>query len=795
MSAFEELGVMPELINALEDMQWHLPTPVQTEAVPLILGGGDVAIAAETGAGKTGAFCLPVLQVVYETRNTNLAAAFSAPLDDTVLAGPIRLSSADRGRQVAVNPEGTIAQCRHPAIWQGVRATHGVASGKWYFLARPQDDGICRVGWSSAHAQLNLGTDQRGFGYGGTGMKSYDGKFDRFGKTYGNGDEICCMICFTSDDDIEKSTVSVSYMRNDEAMGEAFSISFMELGVENLCLLPTAAFKNAQIEFDFGARCPKAEKLGFRSISQATIADSEIPDNIRKAFEEQQAEEADIVMKDADHSVKRVGEKGKQPVVLILEPSRELAGQVEEEINKMGKHFPPNALRHLLLAGGGNAKKEKAAFKRGLDIVTGTLGSVVRHVKNRNFSMDSIRFFILDEADTFATDNMGDILFLHEKVPMRNRVQTLLFSATLHSPEIKGLSEKIQSFPIWVDLKGKEAVPDTLHHTLVRVDADSDTALLNGASDGIEWPLDDVHITGQSNTSKNKKAKSAGAFSRNVNMEDAADVRSQTIKKLKLVVLKKVIDANNMTQAMLFVRTQRDADNVESFLLQCSGVVPEAISSRRFRGRRDTGPEVEYSCSVLHGGRRQEERKQALAAFKAGEVRFLVCTDVAARGLDVVGLPFLVNVTLPDKPENYIHRVGRVGRAERLGLAVSLVSAQKEAVWYHICKKARQGVCNNRKLVTAGGCVMWYNESKLLGEIEERLKGQIEELGSDFRRKDSTMGLQLYGSRIGEEDMSVETAKHIEALQPDVRKLIKMEEDAQMLYFGLQETYACPVVK
>ncbi|XP_076330992.1 ATP-dependent RNA helicase Ddx1-like [Tachypleus tridentatus] len=67
MTAFEEMGVLPEIGKAVEEMEWTLPTDVQSEAVQLILGGGDVLMAAETGSGKTGAFCLPILQIVWET--------------------------------------------------------------------------------------------------------------------------------------------------------------------------------------------------------------------------------------------------------------------------------------------------------------------------------------------------------------------------------------------------------------------------------------------------------------------------------------------------------------------------------------------------------------------------------------------------------------------------------------------------------------------------------------------------------------------------------------------------------
>ena len=108
----------------------------------------------------------------------------------------------------------------------------------------------------------------------------------------------------------------------------------------------------------------------------------------------------------------------------------------------------------------------------------------------------------------------------------------------------------------------------------------------------------------------------------------------------------------------------------------------------------------EYSCVCLHGDRRPQERKANLQAFKVrkhlllsqyshsvfsstvqdGEVRFLICTDVAARGIDIRGIPYVVNVTLPDDKQNYIHRIGRVGRAERMGLAISLVASCKEKV-------------------------------------------------------------------------------------------------------------------
>jgi ATP-dependent RNA helicase RhlE len=83
-------------------------------------------------------------------------------------------------------------------------------------------------------------------------------------------------------------------------------------------------------------------------------------------------------------------------------------------------------------------------------------------------------------------------------------------------------------------------------------------------------------------------------------------------------------------------------------------------------------------ATAIHGDRTQPERERALEMFKAGDVRVLVATDVAARGLDIEGLPMVVNYEIPQDPEDYVHRVGRTGRAGMPGLAVSLVSLDEE---------------------------------------------------------------------------------------------------------------------
>ena len=243
---------------------------------------------------------------------------------------------------------------------------------------------------------------------------------------------------------------------------------------------------------------------------------------------------------------------------------------------------------------------------------------------------------------------------LHRGGKGSDRLQTLMFSATLHSPEIRELSQQLCSFPTWVDLKGRDSVPETVTHLLVPIDPTRDSALW-AAMRPIP-PNDEVHARDSPSPSS-----------------PAPESRSFGIKCLKLLKLIQLMDSLKMSQCMIFCRTNLDCDNLENFLIARGG-------GKKFAGRVEKGTENPYSCCVLAGMRSMEERRRNLQYFKDGDVRFLICTDVAARGLDIKNLPFVINLTLPDVAENYIHRIGRVGRADSIGLAVSFVSMEKEKV-------------------------------------------------------------------------------------------------------------------
>lgn len=150
--------MLPEIGKAVEEMDWMLPTDVQAEAVPLILGGGDVLMAAETGSGKTGAFCIPILQIVWETlkdQESGKTGGGTTPSTST----PWVMSFHDRTAAMAISPDGLRCQAREQKEWHGTRCTRGVkTSGKYYYEATVTDEGLCRLGWSTVDANLDLGT-------------------------------------------------------------------------------------------------------------------------------------------------------------------------------------------------------------------------------------------------------------------------------------------------------------------------------------------------------------------------------------------------------------------------------------------------------------------------------------------------------------------------------------------------------------------------------------------------------------------------------------------------------------
>ena len=139
----------------------------------------------------------------------------------------------------------------------------------------------------------------------------------------------------------------------------------------------------------------------------------------------------------------------------------------------------------------------------------------------------------------------------------------------------------------------------------------------------------------------------------------AAETVEQVVHKVreddKMDALLRVIKARELTQALVFTRTKIAAEKL----------------GRRLQKRG-------VSTGIIHGDKTQLERLAALDGFKQGKVQLLVATDIAARGIDIVELPCVFNFELPYSPEDYVHRIGRTGRAGASGLAVSLVAHEED---------------------------------------------------------------------------------------------------------------------
>lgn len=723
MAAFEEMAVLPEIAKAVDEMDWTLPTDVQSEAIPLVLGGGDVLMAAETGSGKTGAFCLPVLQIVWETlKDLESGKTRTGGASQQTHSPHWSLSLFDRGKAMAVTPDGLRCQSREQKEWHGCRANKGVqGKNKFFFEATVTDEGLCRVGWSTAQASLDLGTDRFGYGFGGTGKKSNAKQFDSYGEAFGMHDVIGCYLNLVEGE--------IRFAKNGEDLGVAFNLNVQQ---KSQTFFPAVVLKNAEMSFNFGAQPfkypPPNDYVPIASTPKEYVR-----------------------LNPVNSSQSQSAENGKPlnnaPQAIIIEPSRELAEQTYNQIHKFKKYLKDPVIKDVLVIGGIGVKEQIASLNAGADIVVGTPGRLEDLIQGGYLSLTHCRFFILDEADGLLKQGYTELIErLHRQIPKitsdGKRLQMIVCSATLHAFEVKKMAERLMHFPTWVDLKGEDAVPETVHHVVVSVDPQKDKS----------WHNLYRHI------------ETDGVHSRdNVKPgNNTAETLSEAVKILKGEYCIRAIKEHNMDRAIIFCRTKLDCDNLERYLKQVGG--------------------NQFSCVCLHGDRKPPERKANLEKFKRQEVKYLICTDVAARGLDISGLPFMINITLPDEKSNYVHRIGRVGRAERMGLAISLVSSVPEKVWYHgeWCS-SRGRNCHNTNLTNQGGCCTWYNEPNYLAEIEDHLNITIQQVGPDIK-----VPLNEFDGKVvyGEKKMNAGSnyQNHVQQMAPIVSDLSTMESKGQSMY-------------
>jgi len=166
-----------------------------------------------------------------------------------------------------------------------------------------------------------------------------------------------------------------------------------------------------------------------------------------------------------------------------------------------------------------------------------------------------------------------------------------------------------------------------------------------------------------------KDPQSIQVTPRNTTVQRISQVIHPVGRTKKKQVLLHIIQQNNWSQVLVFTRTKFGANNVAEFLTK-NGV----------------------NAMALHGNKSQSARTQALSGFKSGDIRALVATDIAARGIDIDDLPHVVNYEIPNVPEDYVHRIGRTGRAGASGEAVSLVCMDEEGFMMEIERFTKQDI-------------------------------------------------------------------------------------------------------
>jgi ATP-dependent RNA helicase DeaD len=270
---------------------------------------------------------------------------------------------------------------------------------------------------------------------------------------------------------------------------------------------------------------------------------------------------------------------------LILCPTRELALQVNREVEALGKH---RNIRCTAVYGGAPMPRQVEAIQDGAQVVVGTPGRVLDHLRRGTLDPKGIRTFILDESDEMLS--MGFLPQITEILGfLPKTLQTLLFSATL-PPDIRRYAERHLKAPQFITLSGDHIGALSIEHTIYLSRGD------------------------------------------------------------KLGELMQVIEVENPESAIVFCNTRDETKRVA-----------EALQQQGF------------AAGWLNADLAQNDREKVMAATRNSELRFLVCTDVAARGIDISHLTHVINYDFPESAENYVHRTGRTGRAGRTGKAIALI--------------------------------------------------------------------------------------------------------------------------
>ena len=308
--------------------------------------------------------------------------------------------------------------------------------------------------------------------------------------------------------------------------------------------------------------------------------------------------------------------KNRHVNVLVLVPTRELAGQVKDVFQQFGSTLP-DRVKTIAVFGGVSINTQMQAMQN-VNVLVATPGRLLELVESNAVHLSSISALVLDEADKML--NLGfksEMDKIFNLLPKKR--QNLLFSATL-SEDVNTINQVLLDNPAVIKIASEENNIDLINQSAYYIDEDK------------KGPL-----------------------------------------------LRYLIKHNNMQQVLVFTSSTYKADNVADKL-------------------RKNG----IDASAIHSKKSQSARTDALRNFKNGSIRVLVATDLLARGIDIEFLPVVINYELPRSPKDYIHRIGRTGRADTPGDAITIVTPEDEHHFKIIQKKMKKWVdrvaCDNLDL-------------------------------------------------------------------------------------------------
>lgn len=293
------------------------------------------------------------------------------------------------------------------------------------------------------------------------------------------------------------------------------------------------------------------------------------------------------------------GDKAKGQV-LILSPTRELAIQISDEIHKYAKYLQSISIATVC---GGQSMVGQIHQLRNAQIIIGTPGRVMDHMRRRTLSLANLKTVVLDEADEML--NMGfleDIQTILSESPATR--QTVLFSATM-PPAIMKITKEFQTNP-----------------KLIAVDKGQKT------------------------------------------VEGISQFYYRVPQANKLDALKLLLEYHHPKRAVIFCNTKK--------------MVDELCSELSGSGFQPIG---------LHGDLKQNQRNQVMSDFKSGRSSILIATDVAARGIDIEDVDAVFNYDIPQENEYYIHRIGRTGRAGKIGASYTLAANKTQVDKVHMIER------------------------------------------------------------------------------------------------------------